>query len=86
MIRRGSWLLLGAVLGISGYRRLTRAAKALMPQGELASQLRGRAEATGQAAAGPSRRAAGRAGAETIAFVRDVRTGMADYLDRHSQI
>ena len=81
MIRRGSWLLLGAVLGISGYRRLARVAKALMPQGELASQLRGRAEATG-----PSRRAAGRAGAETIAFVRDVRTGMADYLDRHSQI
>jgi hypothetical protein len=52
-----------------------------MPQGELPGQLRGRAEATG-----PSRRAAGRAGAETIAFVRDVRTGMADYLDRHSQI
>jgi hypothetical protein len=81
MIRRGRWLLLGAVLGISGYRRLARAAKALMPQGELASQLSGRAEATG-----PSRRAASRAGAETIAFVRDVRTGMADYLDRHSQI
>ncbi len=84
MIRRGSWLLLGAVLGISGYRRLTRAAKALMPQGELASQLRQAGH--GPAATRPSRRAAGRAGAETIAFVRDVRTGMADYLDRHSQI
>ena len=81
MIRRGSWLLLGAVLGISGYRRLTRAAKALRAPGELAGQLHGRTAATA-----PARRNAGRAGAETIAFVRDVRTGMADYLDRHREI
>jgi len=80
MIRRGFWLLLGAALGISGYRRLTRAAKALLPHCQLVSQL-GRTSA-----AAPASRAAGRAGAETIAFVRDVRTGMADYLDRHREI
>jgi hypothetical protein len=72
MIRRGFWLLLGAVLGVSGYRRLTRVAKALLPQGELV-----------QLHAGTP---AARAGAGTIAFVRDVRTGMADYLDRHREI
>jgi hypothetical protein len=81
MIKRGFWLALGAALGISGYRKLTRAAKALLPQGELAGQLQGRTPA-----AAPAHRTAGRAGAETIAFVRDVRAGMADYLDRHREI
>jgi len=81
MIRRGFWLLLGAALGISGYRRLTRAAKALLPHGQLISQLPGRTTA-----AAPAGRAAGRAGAETIAFVRDVRAGMTDYLDQHREI
>jgi hypothetical protein len=81
MIRRGFWLLLGAALGISGYRRLTRAAKALVPHGALVGQLQRRTPAVT-----PASRGAGRAGAETIAFVRDVRVGMADYLDRHREI
>jgi hypothetical protein len=81
MIRRGFWLVLGAALGISGYRRLTRAAKALLPHGQLVSQLPGRT-----LAAAPASRAASRANVETIAFVRDVRSGMADYLDRHREI
>ena len=34
MIRRISWLAIGAVLGITGYRRLTRAAKSLLPAGD----------------------------------------------------
>jgi hypothetical protein len=34
----------------------------------------------------PARRAASRAGTESAAFVRDVRAGMADYLDRHREI
>jgi hypothetical protein len=59
VIRRGFWLVAGAVLGISGYRRLTRLVNA------------GKAD----------RRAAGSA-----AFVRDVRAGMADYMDRHRDI
>ena len=77
MIRRGFWLVLGAVLGVSGYRKLTRAAKALLPHGELVSQLHGRTRVAGSGR---------RAGSGTIAFVRDVRTGMADYLDRHREI
>ncbi|MDX6333405.1 MAG: hypothetical protein QOG05_745 [Streptosporangiaceae bacterium] len=31
MIRRLFWLILGAALGISGYRRVTAAARAIMP-------------------------------------------------------
>ncbi len=31
MIRRLFWLLLGAVLGVTAYRRLTAAARALLP-------------------------------------------------------
>jgi len=81
MIRRSFWLGAGAVLGIAGYRRVSRAAKALLGQGDLLGQLHGR-----PVRARPARSAAGRAGAESIAFVRDVRTGMADYLDRHSEI
>jgi hypothetical protein len=77
MIRRGFWFLLGAVLGVSGYRKLTRTAKALLPHGELVSQLHART---------PVARPGRRAGSGTIAFVRDVRTGMADYLDRHREI
>ncbi len=81
MIRRSFWLGAGAVLGIAGYRRVTRTVRALLPQGELLGQLHNR---PGRAT--PARRAAGRAGTETIAFVRDVRTGMTDYLDRHREI
>ena len=33
MIRRMIWLAIGAVLGITGYRRVTRAAKSLLPHG-----------------------------------------------------
>ena len=86
MIRRGMWLTAGAVLGIAGYRRVTRAAKALLPQGELLGQVARRPTARAHAARTPARRAASRAGNETLAFVRDVRTGMADYLDRHREI
>jgi len=61
MIRRAFWLVAGAVLGITGYRRLTR----LVSAGK---------------ASRPSR-AAG-----TAAFMRDVRAGMAEYMDRHRDI
>ncbi|MGN6795577.1 MAG: hypothetical protein ACTHJW_24565 [Streptosporangiaceae bacterium] len=81
MIRRGFWMLLGAAMGISGYRRITRAARALLQPGALVSHPQGRTQAIA-----PARGSAGRAGAETIAFVRDVRAGMADYLDRHREI
>jgi hypothetical protein len=81
MIRRSFWLASGAVLGIAGYRRVTRAAKALLPQGDPLGQLNKR---PGRATL-PSR-VASRAGTESIAFVRDVRIGMADYIDRHREI
>jgi hypothetical protein len=81
MIRRGFWFALGAVLGITGYRRVTRAARALLPEGERVGQLARR-----NGAGRPERRTASRAGAGTAAFVRDVRTGMADYLDRQREI
>lgn len=82
MIRRGFWFALGAAVGVSGYRRVARAAKALLPEGERVGQL-----ARWNAGSGaPARRAASRAGGGTVAFVRDVRTGMADYLDRQREI
>lgn len=78
MIRRAIWLVLGAAAGIAGYRKLTRAAKTLLPQGELLGPAGHRA-----AGAADPRQASGRGhGAGTAAFVRDVRAGMADYLDR----
>ena len=35
MIRRATWLVVGAAAGIAGYRKLSRAARTLLPQGEL---------------------------------------------------
>ena len=61
MIRRGFWLALGAVLGVTGYRRATRIARAMVP-------------ARGQPGPGQLARAG---------FLRDVREGRAEYLDRH---
>ena len=79
MIKRMIWLAIGAVLGITGYRRLTRAAKSLLPHSDLLAR-RGAGPA-------PARRtSAGDAGAGTVAFVRDVRAGMAEYLDRRRDI
>jgi hypothetical protein len=61
MIRRAFWLVVGAALGITGYRRLTRLVSA------------GRANRPDRAA-------------RTAAFMRDVRAGMAEYMDRHRDI
>lgn len=99
MIRRAAWLTAGAVGGIYGYRRLGKLARSLVPRPTAAPSypaagrglgLRGRRHltaGTGPAAAGsaatrgtaPRRwRASGAA-----EFWRDVRDGMAEYLDRH---
>jgi len=61
VIRRAFWLVAGAALGITGYRRLMR----LVGAGKVSR---------------PSH-AAG-----TAAFMRDVRAGMAEYMDRHRDI
>ena len=84
MIRRVLWLVLGAVLGVTGYRRATRLARAMVPgRGQLRhAQLRhaqpGRAGLGTRRALGGREQAGGAAG-----FVRDVREGRAEYLDRH---
>jgi len=88
VIRRGFWLAVGATLGISGYRRASRLARSLSPAP---------APAPPPASARPRPRpdlttrrilalaaAAGRTTAEGAAFVRDVRDGMAEYLDRRA--
>ncbi len=102
MIRRGFWLTVGAVIGVTGYRRATRLARSILPAAPATP-------ATPAARAGRSRLAltrpeqrrdrpgrdelgrravvaaasAGRSAAASAAFVRDVRDGMAEYLDRH---
>jgi hypothetical protein len=89
MIRRGFWLVLGATLGVSGYRRASRLAHSVAPA---SSAARAGAGAGALARRSPltSRRIlrgaarAGRSTAEGAAFVRDVRDGMAEYLDRQA--
>ena len=70
MIRRAFWLVAGAVLGVAGYRRLSRTARVL-------------ASGAHRTTPAPALRAVTRAGRDSRAFVRDFRAGMAEYLDRH---
>jgi hypothetical protein len=74
MIRRMFWLIVGAALGVAGYRRVSRLARTVTPGGR-----RGAAEAGGGTQGswmgGWARRAA--------LFARDVRDGMELYSDRH---
>jgi hypothetical protein len=93
VIRRGFWLTAGAVLGVTGYRRATRLARAVVPASRPATTgvltlapepLRRRPLLTSrQVLRGAAR--AGRSAAQGAAFARDVRDGMAEYLDRHAQ-
>jgi hypothetical protein len=94
VIRRGFWLLAGAVLGVTGYRKASQLARAVVPAGRpartgvltLAPQsLRDRRPllTSRQILSGAAR--AGRSAAQGAAFARDVRDGMAEYLDRHGQ-
>lgn len=90
MIRRLFWLLLGAALGIAGYRRVSRAARALLPNGGVAGRIGGqpaRPALAHGASSALTRQAYGRSAVSgTASFVRDVRAGMAEYLDRHRDI
>jgi hypothetical protein len=89
MIRRGFWLALGATLGVSGYRRASRLARSLVPASQGAQPGAGvrvvsrRSAFTGRRVLQGAARA-GRSTAEGAAFVRDVRDGMAEYLDRQA--
>jgi hypothetical protein len=81
MIRRGFWLVAGAAIGVTGYRRASRVARSVFPaRPALASSpqppvVTGRGVLTAAAAAG-------RGTAQGIAFARDVREGVAEYRDR----
>jgi hypothetical protein len=79
VIRRGLWLMLGAVLGVTGYRRATRLVRAIVRgRGQPRhAELRRAGRGTLRALSGREQ-AGGAAG-----FVRDVREGRAEYLDRH---
>jgi len=79
VIRRVLWLVLGAVLGVTGYRRATRLARAMVPgRGQLRHAQPGRAGPGNRRALGGRGQAGGAAG-----FVRDVREGRAEYLEQH---
>jgi hypothetical protein len=91
VIRRGFWLVTGAALGVTGYRRASRLLQSFRPHqaGPGASgrvMLRSPAPRspgplTGRRVlAGAAR--AGRGAAASAAFVRDVREGVAEYLDQ----
>ena len=91
MIRRGFWLVTGAALGVTGYRRASRLLQSFRPrQAGPAASGRVVLRAPGPRAPGPhtGRRVlagaarAGRGAAASAAFVRDVREGVAEYLDQ----
>ncbi|MGH3396210.1 MAG: hypothetical protein ACRDPO_16145 [Streptosporangiaceae bacterium] len=86
MIRRGFWLVTGAALGVTGYRRAGRLLQSFRPHqaGQVVLRAPGpRAPALlsgRRVLAGAAR--AGRGAAASAAFVRDVREGVAEYLDQ----
>ena len=84
MIRRGFWLVVGATVGITGYRRASRVLQSFRPAPAPpagAVVLRSPGPLTGRKLlAGAAR--AGRGAAASAAFVRDVREGVAEYLDQ----
>jgi hypothetical protein len=84
VIRRLFWLLAGAVLGVTGYRRAGRLARSLSP----ASAIRPAGRVLGAVArpgtAGAARRGAAAAPGRVAPFLADVRDGMEIYLDRHA--
>jgi hypothetical protein len=81
MIRRGFWLVLGAAVGITGYRRASRLVESFRPQSAGRVALRSPSPITGRSLLTGAARA-GRGAAASAAFVRDVREGMTEYLDQ----
>jgi hypothetical protein len=72
MIRRLFWLIAGVLLGVTGYRRVTRLARSFVPGGrrtEIPARPHGRELIRGAAA-----------------FAHDVREGMELYTDRHPRL
>jgi hypothetical protein len=87
VIRRLFWLLAGAVLGVTGYRRAGRLARSLRPTSAIRPAGRVLRAVTwpGHGPAGRAGRAGSPAAAGRVApFLADVRDGMDIYLDRHA--
>jgi hypothetical protein len=86
MIRRATWLIFGAIIGIAGYRRLGQLARSLSPR---RFALLGRRQADGTLSRLEAGGLAGRPplalapGTGVRAFASDVRDGMAEYMARH---
>jgi hypothetical protein len=72
MIRRLFWLIAGALLGVTGYRRLRQLTRAVT--------LGGRRDAA------PGRDVPGGLARSAALFARDVREGMELYADRHPRL
>jgi hypothetical protein len=95
VIRRGFWVVTGAVLGVTGYRRVTRLARMLTAPSATRSLTGTGSAARPQMLTAPGRGTARSQGsgrpamsntARVVAaagFVRDVRDGMAEYRDLH---
>lgn len=81
MIRRGFWLVVGATLGVTGYRRASRLLQSFRPTPSGQVVLRSESLLTGRRVLSGAARA-GRGAAASAAFVRDVREGVAEYLDQ----
>jgi hypothetical protein len=91
MIKRAFWLVLGATLGVVGYRKAVRLAQTITggPSAQPAVHFPSAARAVpppaqASAISGRPARAAITSGERiraTVRFVRDVRDGMADYRD-----
>jgi hypothetical protein len=75
MIRRLFWLIAGVLLGVTGYRRVSRLARALSPGG-----------AGGRRAAVSARPQGRDLVRGAAAFAHDVREGMELYTDRHPRL
>jgi len=85
MIRRGFWLVTGAVLGVTGYRKATQLARTLTGAQPAATP-----QPLPGSRAVPPRALTGRGGGASTAvarvasaagFVREMRAGMAEYWD-----
>jgi len=74
MIRRMFWLIVGAALGVAGYRRVSRLARTVT--------LGGRRSADASTPGAQGSRVGGWAQRAAV-FARDVREGMELYADRH---
>jgi hypothetical protein len=77
MIRRVFWLIAGAVLGVAGYRRVSRLARTVIPGRRGAARA---SEAAGSRMGGWTH---GGWAQRASLFARDVRDGMELYSDRH---